>query len=113
MLPLVTNEAMVNLFKYWSDGMRDGMRHDNRLYGCHRVYQSCQRLQAYNLACCLSEQGCDVCLTVSAQGYKVWVDLRSPKLPDTFLTAALPTAGLLPQVLDCPSLQSLELLDVG
>ena len=77
MLPSVINENLVQLFKYWSEGVKEGMNHKGELY-CHvRSYPSDARLQAYELGCEMAHSGMDICLTCSQSGYKVWMNMKS------------------------------------
>ncbi len=78
MLPSIISEKSIQQFKYWAQGVQQGMRYGNQLYVLHRSYAISDRLSAYSLGCQLSEQRIKVCLTVSDHGYAVWVELRSP-----------------------------------
>ncbi|MBC6479584.1 MAG: hypothetical protein GDA56_19200 [Hormoscilla sp. GM7CHS1pb] len=77
MLPSVINENIVQLFKYWSEGIKEGMNHKGELYAQVRSYPSDARLQAYELGCEMAHSGMDICLTCSQSGYKVWMNLKS------------------------------------
>lgn len=77
MLPTVLSEDSVHFFKYWHNGISEGMRSVNGLYAQYRVYASHYRLQAYEQACHLASQGISTCITCSGEGYRVWVNLQA------------------------------------
>ena len=77
MIPSVIREDLVNLFKYWNDGVRDGMNLSGELYAHVRSYANESRLEAYQLGCELAEKGMQVCLTCSSSRYAVWINLKS------------------------------------
>ena len=81
MFPQVVSDSSVNHFKFWHDGIHEGMRLGGRLYGHVRSYGMTERLQAYELACDLSQKALDVCVTCAEvgprMGYGVWVSLQS------------------------------------
>lgn len=77
MLPSVINENLVQLFKYWSEGVKEGMNHQGELYAHVRSYPSDARLQAYELGCEMAQKGMQICVTCSQSGYKVWMNMKS------------------------------------
>lgn len=81
MLPLVLNEKSVYLFKYWNQGIQQGMRYNNQFYRLSQTFTIEGRLTAYNLAGELSDNGIMACVTCSPQGYSVWVNLQSLMAP--------------------------------
>lgn len=81
MLPLVLNEKSVHRFKYWNQGIQQGMRYDHQFYRLSRTFAIEDRLTAYNLAGELSDNGIITCVTCSPQEYSVWVNLQSLMAP--------------------------------
>jgi hypothetical protein len=79
MLPLVTDESLIQPFKYWCEGVQQGGSYNNELYTCLRSFSQDERLKAYEVAFEQSEQGIAVCISVSPRGYTVWLNLRSVK----------------------------------
>jgi hypothetical protein len=77
MLPLVTDESLIQPFKYWREGVQQGGSYNNELYACFRSFSQDERLKAYEVAFEQSEQGIAVCISVSPRGYTVWLNLRS------------------------------------
>lgn len=78
MLPIVINEELVHRFNFYLNAsIKQGMRHQDELYGLVHDFSSNARLTAYQKACELVEQGVPVIVTASALGYAVWVSLRS------------------------------------
>ncbi|HEY9860817.1 MAG TPA: hypothetical protein V6D16_15020 [Candidatus Obscuribacterales bacterium] len=78
MLPIVVNEELVHRFNFYLNAsVRQGMRHQDDLYGLVHDFSLNARLSAYQKACELVEQGVPVIVTASALGYAVWVSLRS------------------------------------
>lgn len=77
MLPIVIPEEIVNLFKYWQEGIKVGMTYQNELYFQFKTYNSDRRLEAYDEGYQLSEDGKQVCITVNTDGYTLWQNLRS------------------------------------
>ncbi|WP_448562634.1 hypothetical protein [Trichothermofontia sp.] len=77
--PLVINEEVVTLFKYWQDTIQEGMRCGEELYRHFRSLDLHDRLRAYDLGWKLAQSGYPVCVTCSSQRYAVWVSLRAPQ----------------------------------
>lgn len=75
--PQVIDEKLVPLFKYWNDGIQEGMCYRGELYAHVRSYYPKERLQAYELACEMAQKGVETCVTCSKLRYAVWVNLRS------------------------------------
>jgi hypothetical protein len=75
--PLVVSESLVHSFKYWHEGMQQGIRYGNELYSHFWSYPATERLKAYDIAHEHAEQGMDVCITVSKTHYSIWLGLRS------------------------------------
>ena len=79
MLPVVLSEGVVELFKFYRDGMiREGMRYSSELYGLASQFPAANRLKGYQLACELAESGTPVVVTASEERYVIWLSLRSP-----------------------------------
>lgn len=76
--PLVINEDVVTLFKYWQGELQEGMRCGQELYRHFRSFGRHDRLRAYDLGWKLAQAGHPVCVTCSNQRYAIWVSLRSP-----------------------------------
>ncbi|XGV98708.1 MAG: hypothetical protein ACAF41_07160 [Leptolyngbya sp. BL-A-14] len=68
---------MVSLFKYWNDGIKQGMRYGSELYTHAQSYSASERLKAYDAAYGHIAQGSTVCITVSKTHYSLWLCLRS------------------------------------
>lgn len=77
-LPSVTNESLIQQFKYWHQGIRQGMQYNNELYMLWQSYSAQERLTAYAEAYKHTEAGAIVCITVTGKKYCVWLSLRSP-----------------------------------
>lgn len=77
MLPLVLSESTVQPFKYWDDGIVEGMSHKTGLYSQHSVHDVTKRLQVYELACQMAEKGIPTCVTCSDSRYAIWVRLQA------------------------------------
>ncbi|HEY9625204.1 MAG TPA: hypothetical protein V6C78_33080 [Crinalium sp.] len=88
-LPLVIDQNLVHLFTYWNENTQQGMRYGKELYAFQQSFPLNQRLQAYVTGCEYAEQGSKVCITVSKQGYTIWLNLRSlnslPTIPSQTL----------------------------
>ncbi|MBD2256096.1 hypothetical protein [Pseudanabaena sp. FACHB-2040] len=77
MEPLVINEKLVSLFKFWFDGqIYDGMGCRNEIFSCLRVADHRKRQQIYDLGWALAEEGVQVVITVSDSKYTLWSNLR-------------------------------------
>lgn len=84
MLPLLIKENLVQPFKYWNEGIKEGMvNHQGELYSYVGSYPSNRRAQAYELGCEMAQKGMDICLTCSTSGYKVWMKLKSSEANKT------------------------------
>ena len=95
MLPIVIPEILITPFKYWLEGVQEGMYHSNELFTLVKVYGSDKRTQAYEDACqladaCqLTDNEVQICVTVSELQYCLWQNLKSytssskTQLPDT------------------------------
>lgn len=94
MSPSVLSEDLVRRFKYWNDGIQEGMNHNGELYALVRSYSLKARLQAYELGCSMSETGIDTCVTCSNSGYTVWMNLKSLALQSTDGEASQPRIAL-------------------
>lgn len=75
--PLVLDESLVHRFKYWNEGVQQGISHRNELYAHLQSYSANERLKAYETAYKQAEEGYIVCITVSKTNYSVWLNLRS------------------------------------
>jgi hypothetical protein len=75
--PLVLDECLVSLFRYWNQEIRQGMRHNNELFALFHTFPAEERLKAYALGYEQSESGATICITVSKTSYRVWISLRS------------------------------------
>lgn len=81
-LPTVLNEHQVHLFAFYlHNSIRQGMRHQQELYGEAYRFNLDERLSAYAFASELIQTGCSVVITVSKQSYRLWVRLRSDEYP--------------------------------
>ncbi|NJL47498.1 MAG: hypothetical protein HC929_08425 [Leptolyngbyaceae cyanobacterium SM2_5_2] len=78
MLPVSVVEDLVSPFKFWNEGIHDGMLFRNDFYTCLQRFAITDRLQAYAKANEESNRGLKVCVTVSKTHYTVWVEMRSP-----------------------------------
>lgn len=77
--PLVINEDVVTLFKYWQGEIQEGMRCGEELYRHFRSFGLHDRLRAYDVGWKLAQSGYPVCVTCSSQRYAVWISLRAPQ----------------------------------
>lgn len=79
MLPIVISEQLVHSFSFYLDNqVRQGMLHENELYGLVYEFGADHRLRAYQCACELVEQKIPVVITASLERYTIWISLRSP-----------------------------------
>lgn len=78
MFPLVVSQSLIQPFKFWHGDIRLGMRYTDELYTYVRSYPVSQRLDAYELACSLAQNGSRVCVACSPWRYTIWLSLRSP-----------------------------------
>jgi hypothetical protein len=76
MLPTVIPHCTVRTFKYWQEGIKIAMCHQNEFFTQIKFYGINERLQAYEEACKLSDDGIQVCITVSERGYLLWKNLK-------------------------------------
>lgn len=77
MEPLVINEKLVSLFKFWRDGqIHDGMGCRNEIFSCLRSADLRKRQQIYDLGWALAQEGVQVVITVSDAKYTLWSSLR-------------------------------------
>ncbi|WP_035984588.1 hypothetical protein [Leptolyngbya sp. KIOST-1] len=86
MLPLIVVEELISAFKFWNDGIHDGMFYRNDFYVSQYQFPLAERSEAYHRATLESNKGFKVCVTVSKTHYRVWVEMRShliqsPALP--------------------------------
>lgn len=88
LFPSVIDEGLVHLFKYWDQGVLQGMRIGGELYTLLKSYPAEERLKAYSDAQEQIEAGESMCITASKSRYSVWLKLRSPDLVG-LLSAAL------------------------
>jgi hypothetical protein len=78
MLPMLLDEAFAQVFVfYWNGKLCKGLRAGNKLYKLVDNFQRPHRDQAFRLGCDLCDKGLETFITVSTQGYRVWVDLQS------------------------------------
>lgn len=78
MLPVVISEQLVHFFKFYLNSqVKQGMRHGNDLYQFIDEFDRTDRLQAYQKACTLAEQGIPVVVTASSLKYAIWSNLKS------------------------------------
>lgn len=77
MLPMLLDETFAHIFVfYWNGRLCKGLRAGNKLYKMVEIFQRQERDEAFRLGCSLCEQGFETFITVSPQGYRVWVDLQ-------------------------------------
>lgn len=77
MLPLIVVEELTSPFKFWNQGIHDGMLYRNDFYFGLQQFPLADRLQAYRQATQESNKGFKVCITVSKTHYTIWVEMRS------------------------------------
>ncbi|MEA5448259.1 hypothetical protein VB780_06755 [Leptolyngbya sp. CCNP1308] len=77
MLPLIVVEELISTFKFWNQGIHDGMLHRSDFYIGLQQFPLAERSQAYSQATLESSKGLKVCITVSKTHYTIWVELRS------------------------------------
>ncbi len=81
-LPLVKPESLFPTFRFHSHGrIREGLRHDNELYGLVHEFRINPRFHAYQLACVLLERHIPCVVTTSKTRCALWVPLRSAAYP--------------------------------
>jgi hypothetical protein len=72
----LTHDSLVQPFKYWDEGLHDGIFYQSDLYGKGDCYALTERDQAFDDAAQHTALGKRVCITVSDQGYTLWVSLK-------------------------------------
>ncbi len=77
MLPLIVVENLIAPFKFWREGIHEGMLYRNNFYVVLHRFTKAERTQAHDKATEESDRGFKVCITVSKTHYTVWVDMRS------------------------------------
>lgn len=77
MLPLIVVEDLISAFKFWNEGIHEGMLYRNDFYVSRFQFALAERAQAYHRATQESNKGFKVCVTVSKTHYTVWVEMRS------------------------------------
>ncbi len=80
-VPPILNEALITRFKYWENGIKEGMNYRGQLYQFSQFFAAGDRLKAYQSGCQLCEGGLSAVITAEAKGYSLWVSLRSPLCP--------------------------------
>ncbi|MBD2104991.1 hypothetical protein [Leptolyngbya sp. FACHB-261] len=76
-LPAVVHEQQLQSFNFYGDaGIQKGIWHEGELYGFGQEFNAQSRLQAYQAAYELAEQGVPVIITISKARYTVWTSLR-------------------------------------
>ncbi|MBW4520799.1 MAG: hypothetical protein KME16_13985 [Scytolyngbya sp. HA4215-MV1] len=81
--PIVVDANLTHQFKYWNNGVQQGMRYNHELFTHHHSYAPEERLKAYAAGFELTDLGRKVCITVSAKGYSVWCDLHAEQGADS------------------------------
>ncbi|HZG37312.1 MAG TPA: hypothetical protein VEZ50_01410 [Nodosilinea sp.] len=76
MLPLIVVEDLISAFKFWNEGIHEGMLYRNDFYVVLQQFALAERSQAYSHATEASNEGLKVCVTVSKTHYTVWVEMR-------------------------------------
>ncbi|NJN56249.1 MAG: hypothetical protein HC879_01510 [Leptolyngbyaceae cyanobacterium SL_5_9] len=83
MLPVVVNEPSIRLFSFYFEGsIYQGMSYQGKLYKLIQSFDVKERLKAYTLGCEISNRNYHVAITVSAEKYRVWVDLSAKDAPE-------------------------------
>lgn len=77
MLPLIVLEDLISAFKFWNEGIHEGMFYRNDFYVSLEQFALADRVEAYHQATQKSTNGFKVCITVSKTHYRVWVEMRS------------------------------------
>ncbi len=77
MLPLIVLETLVSPFKFWNEGIHQGMLYRNDFYEHFHQFAATERIAAYAKAIEVGNSGGKVCITVSQTHYTIWVEMRS------------------------------------
>lgn len=78
MEPLIICEQFISRFKFWLDEqVHDGMQHRHELFRHVRTETVTGRQRIYDLGWALSHEGVHTIITVSNNGYTLWINLRS------------------------------------
>ncbi|MEM8806150.1 MAG: hypothetical protein AAGF01_09000 [Cyanobacteria bacterium P01_G01_bin.38] len=81
-LPLVVHETQIKAFNYHQQGsVYKATFFRSTLHKLVRLFDEDNRIAAYTLGYGLADQGDMVLITVGANGYKVWADVRSAIAP--------------------------------
>lgn len=81
-LPLVVHETQIKAFDYHQQGsVYKGTFFRSTLHKLVHLFDEDNRIAAYTLGYGLADRGDMVLITVGANGYKVWTDVRSTVAP--------------------------------
>lgn len=92
---IVLDEDQVHYFNFYlQSAIRRGMRYGDKLYGLAYAFDKHCRRDAYRFAHDLTELDTSVVMTVTEQGYDVWLCLHASEYPhwQTMNQAALISA---------------------
>lgn len=76
-LPLIVLETLVSPFKFWNEGIHDGILYRNDFYDYLHQFSATECMAAYAKATEVSNSGYKVCITVSQTYHTIWVEMRS------------------------------------
>lgn len=83
----VVNESRIRPFKFWNQGIHQGMSYNSELYVLFQSYSLEEELKACTAGYQQTEKGLKVCITVSQTHYSLWLSLQS-------LSAAIEASSL-------------------
>jgi hypothetical protein len=75
--PLVVQADLISRFRYWDEGVHEGMFFKNEIYTYFQSFSASDRLRAYAIAYELIDQGNTVCISAAQTDYSIWLCLRS------------------------------------
>lgn len=75
--PILVTEQLIQPFKFWEDGVQEGMTFKNELFRHYQDFNSQERYEAFELADSIANrQKIQVVITNHPQGYRLWFSLR-------------------------------------
>ena len=88
-VPATINERVTTRFKYWENGIKEGINYRGKLYRFLRIFCPEDRLRAYDCGCQLNEAGLCTIISVKDSEYTLWVGLHSESQWNGQLESAL------------------------
>ncbi len=76
--PILVTEQFIKMFKFWEDGLQDGMMFKDELFRHYQDFGQHEQNAAFELANSITNQyQIQVVITNHTNGYRIWGSLRS------------------------------------